>query len=58
MLTASTLLILYLHLKARFAFVHTVGALASGPEVSKALHGEGGGAVTVPGHLKMQVAVV
>lgn len=48
----------YLHLKAGFAFVHTVCRLSSGPQVSKALHCERGGAVAVPWHLKVQVRVV
>lgn len=48
----------YLHLKAGFAFVHTVCSLSPGPQVSKALHGERRGAVAVPRHLKVQVRVV
>lgn len=40
--------LLYLHLKAGFAFVHTKGGLASGPQVSKTLHCERRGTVTVP----------
>lgn len=50
--------LLYLHLKASFAFIYTVGGLASRPEVGKTLHRQRGSTVTIPGHLKMQVAVV
>lgn len=48
----------YLHLKASFAFIHAIGGLASRPQVGKTLHRQRGGTVTIPGHLKMQVAVV
>lgn len=51
-------LVLYLHLKAGFALVHTISALASRPQVSKTLHCERWGAVSVPWHLKVQVAVI
>lgn len=48
----------YLHLKASFALIYAVGGLASRPQVGKTLHRQRGGTVTIPGHLKMQVAVV
>lgn len=48
----------YLHLKANFALLHTIGGSTSRPEISKALHDEGRGAVPVTRHLKVQVAVV
>lgn len=50
--------LLYLHLKASFAFIYTIGGLASRPQVGKTLHRQRGGTVTISGHLKMQVAVV
>lgn len=51
-------MLLHLHLKAGFAFVDSIGGLASRPQVGEALHGQRRGAVTIPGHLKVQVAVV
>lgn len=50
--------LLHLHLKASFAFIYSIGGLASRPQVGKTLHRQRRGAVTIPGHLKMQVAVV
>jgi len=48
----------YLHLEADLPGDHAVAGAAAGPQVGEALHGEGGGAVAVPGHLEVQVAVV
>jgi hypothetical protein len=48
----------YLHLKADLPRVQAVAGTSTRPQVGKALHGEGRGAVAVPGHLEVQVAVV
>lgn len=50
--------LLHLHLKAGFAFIDSIGGLASRPQVGETLHRQRRGTVTIPGHLKVQVAVV
>lgn len=50
--------ILHLHLKASFALIDSIGGLASRPQVGETLHRQRWGTVTIPGHLKVQVAVV
>lgn len=48
----------YLHLVTGLALGQAVRGPAPRPKVGKALHGERGGAVAVPGHLEVQVAVI
>lgn len=50
--------LLHLHLEASFAFIDSIGGLASRPQVGETLHRQRRGTVTIPGHLKVQVAVV
>lgn len=48
----------HLHLVTDAALGDAVGGSSSGPQVGKALDGQGVAAVTVPGHFEVQVTVV
>lgn len=48
----------HLHFKAGFALGHSVRGSAPSPQVSEAFHSKRGGAVSVPRHFEVQIAVV